>query len=136
MNQRLAIIILLWQLTGIYGKLELSSDKGGKGLGEWVVTETEKIRRGWRASANFFFFRVLEAESSSQIKYRDPGTTGPREQECNGAVTAFRIEQDKIWRSESGTNGINGLATNQSGKKAVRSTCKSSFNWIHNGRGV
>lgn len=55
MNQRLAIIILLWQLTGIYGKLELSSDKGGKGLGEWVVTETEKIRRGWRASANFFF---------------------------------------------------------------------------------
>lgn len=53
MNQRLAIIILLWQLTGIYGKLELSSDKGGKGLGEWVVTE--KIRRGWRASANFFF---------------------------------------------------------------------------------
>ena len=86
MNQRLAIIILLWQLTGIYGKLELSSDKGGKGLGEWVVTETEKIRRGWRASANIFFFsfffcRVLEAESSSQIKYRDPGTTGPREQE-------------------------------------------------------
>lgn len=81
MNQRLAIIILLWQLTGIYGKLELSSDKGGKGLGEWVVTETEKIRRGWRASANFFFCRVLEAESSSQIKYRDPGTTGPREQE-------------------------------------------------------
>lgn len=59
MNQRLAIIILLWQLTGIYGKLELSSDKGGKGLGEWVVTETEKIRRGWRASANIFFFSLF-----------------------------------------------------------------------------
>lgn len=62
MNQRLAIIILLWQLTGIYGKLELSGGWKGKG-----------VSKGGQESDGQFFCRLPEAESSSRIKCRDRG---------------------------------------------------------------
>lgn len=67
MNQRLAIIILLWQLSEIYGKLELSDD-GEEGCG--------KMKKKRKTTVNFFYCRVREAESSSRIKYRDRGAIG------------------------------------------------------------